>query len=513
MQRTWAKKILRGVGPSHHFRLRIFALTISRIRYPKLSRRSWGASLDPKFLSRIFLQFGKTAGYFSILHTAARDGADGILTLILSKISDIDGVKDPYRQMTALALACESGHSATVEILLQAGSDPNFESVRLPKPLYWALNRRHTGVAEKLLNFGADPTTNMSSAVAGETDEQNPFPFCQHNSFEYLALNGSTLPSRILDTKARQMMLLLKTRQNDVYDFGDVLCTAIRHSCKLTTIEFLLDLGFDPIRKITSRSALQHAIDEVSHDWHQDIEPRLKRLALLLERTPQLIVQKLVGHIKEVFDDPTDDILAFRVSRLTDGCEILQSSVLSDAVKLFASSLPIQTRCFVALVLLQKPGCDVIRLLSDYNLQPLEVLKSALARDSPDEPDYQNHRCTEGMQRLLQAIKFSPEDLDEAVWSAWSKSERFTSLIETFELFEPCPDTRIGSFAITKEFVTPSKQVNEYPTNPAKPRVAEEKLSEKNITTRSTQLRRVSSLTHDPQLWCYESANRRIEIS
>ena len=58
--------------------------------------------------------------------------------------------------VTPLHEACGQGHTATVQLLLEAGADVNARHRRGHTPLHWACEQRHPDVARLLLDAGAD---------------------------------------------------------------------------------------------------------------------------------------------------------------------------------------------------------------------------------------------------------------------------------------------------------------------------------------------------------------------
>lgn len=101
-----------------------------------------------------------------LLRDAARRGDTATVKELLQKKVDIDGASE--YGVTALALACDHGHSDVVAALLAAGASPNTrDKFYRFSPLGWAVMRKHTPIIELLLKHGTDDINSVFGNAVG----------------------------------------------------------------------------------------------------------------------------------------------------------------------------------------------------------------------------------------------------------------------------------------------------------------------------------------------------------
>lgn len=136
------------------------------------------------------------------LRSAGADG-DGLVAIALraaAKTGDIDRVRDllnqgvdpnsrDYHHNTALITAAHKGHTRVVQVLLEAGADPNLDD-KSNTPLAAATYHGHTEVVKILIGYGAD--VNWSNWAY-----KRPLTVAQRNNYEKiveLLLAAGALP-------------------------------------------------------------------------------------------------------------------------------------------------------------------------------------------------------------------------------------------------------------------------------------------------------------------------------
>ena len=95
-------------------------------------------------------------------HIAARYGLTRYLEHLLRRDGATTATCVTSKLQTPLFYAAESGHAATVQLLIANGADLNPEDHVGHKPLHLAAQNNHAGVVEVLLAAGVDPLTTQS---------------------------------------------------------------------------------------------------------------------------------------------------------------------------------------------------------------------------------------------------------------------------------------------------------------------------------------------------------------
>ena len=105
------------------------------------------------------------------VHFAAYGHAD-LLQLLVKYRADVDafGYEGNHQWATPLVLACWEGSRETVQILLEAGANPNLPAIQGGSPLHSAINHWDPWKIEILLRHGARHDQ-FSAAVVGDVEE------------------------------------------------------------------------------------------------------------------------------------------------------------------------------------------------------------------------------------------------------------------------------------------------------------------------------------------------------
>lgn len=113
-------------------------------------------------IARLLLERGAAilpnpAGYYP-QHLAAREGHAGVLRLLVEATKGSKGgidVPDKYSQATPLSHASSEGHSESVKVLLEAGSDVHARDEFRKTPIHYAAWQGHVDIVVLLLAAGA----------------------------------------------------------------------------------------------------------------------------------------------------------------------------------------------------------------------------------------------------------------------------------------------------------------------------------------------------------------------
>ena len=162
-----------ALPPDHEFFKAVGALDLDRVRElleqdPSLANADvrgnaaiqghwgWGAS------------WGDPAEWETVraVHFAAYTHSD-LLRLLIEYGADVDAYGS---NGTPLVLACWEGSRETVQILLEAGANPNLPSINRGSPLHSAINHWDPWKIELLLRYGAKHDI-FSAAVVGDLEE------------------------------------------------------------------------------------------------------------------------------------------------------------------------------------------------------------------------------------------------------------------------------------------------------------------------------------------------------
>ena len=103
---------------------------------------------------------GRTA-----LHIAVQFRRDSISRSLLEREVDVNA-QDSIG--TALHYAVHTEDASTVQMLLEAGADPNMRIERRSTPIYLAVTRNNLGMIRLLLDHGADPNASCEVDSAGK---------------------------------------------------------------------------------------------------------------------------------------------------------------------------------------------------------------------------------------------------------------------------------------------------------------------------------------------------------
>ncbi len=109
---------------------------------------------------------------YTALHAAIEEleygGPIEILSLLLEHGADVNGW-DADHDATPLLMAVFRGQQEAIQLLLDAGADPNVRGSEGDSPLRWCVEKQDREMVELLLRFGADKTINEIGAPCGLT--------------------------------------------------------------------------------------------------------------------------------------------------------------------------------------------------------------------------------------------------------------------------------------------------------------------------------------------------------
>ena len=129
-------------------------------------------------------------GYVEQVHVAAKAGLQSYLKKILEK-SDLKAL-DTSGNRTPLWWAADAGHAATIQILIDAGANPDQdESSAGLKPLHEAARQNHHQAVKIMLEAGVDPLTPKTCENPGRSCGNAPRT-TGHTPLMYACQNGHT---------------------------------------------------------------------------------------------------------------------------------------------------------------------------------------------------------------------------------------------------------------------------------------------------------------------------------
>ena len=178
------------------------------------------------------------------LHFAAARGDVGAIEVLLD--AGMDPNDEGSYSEEPLHDAAEGGHVKAIKVLLAAGAEPNVRDHGLTTPLHFAAGCGRVEAVEVLLKAGADPNI-MGSVFKPNNHGGEKTPLHVAVGEGYICLGLRDTSRRRL--RVAKVLLAGGADPNAVTEYGSMpLHTAVRHG-NLPAVEVLLENGADPNAK------------------------------------------------------------------------------------------------------------------------------------------------------------------------------------------------------------------------------------------------------------------------
>jgi ankyrin repeat protein len=154
----WSEGIL--LMPSKEGNFKMIELLLSYgATFPAISKWPQYYYFERYDTAKYILENGMSANHMTwhhvtILHDMAQKGLLSKAELLLKHGADINAIEEEY-QSTPLGIAVRWGQKNMVELLLNAGSDPNQSGSGWSRPLAWAQSKEYSSIERMLVNAGA----------------------------------------------------------------------------------------------------------------------------------------------------------------------------------------------------------------------------------------------------------------------------------------------------------------------------------------------------------------------
>ncbi|TMW60086.1 hypothetical protein Poli38472_000128 [Pythium oligandrum] len=151
---------------------------------------------EPERSSRLLSSIARDESGDSIIHKASRRGHDAIVEFLLSDLKmDVNAVDNSVTRWTPLHEACQGGHVATVQLLLEKGAALDTFDYHGDSPLHVACRLGWPRVARLLITTGElEASESKKTSLKGLTW---PELFNARNHSHHRAIDVATLPSLV----------------------------------------------------------------------------------------------------------------------------------------------------------------------------------------------------------------------------------------------------------------------------------------------------------------------------